>query len=277
MAFSKDALACFGSLLTRRLEMIEVERRSFPPGAELTSSVVHSYRLLFVCSGVVHYAMEDWSEKIGAGTLLLVPAWMKRGWRAGSRRKVDLQWVSFNPVGESHYQEKPFHWKSDNVAREGRSFSRILSIWRRKISGEAGAMMMEGEMKALLGRLAYGNGAAIRDEMEKKAVAVPAIVNEIIGVAAWIEQHYARPDVLSRAASLIYSSDHYFRMRFRQRTGFTLGQYTAMVRMRRARYLLSSSPAPVKDVAWQVGYRDPLHFSRCYRNFWGRAPRMERK
>jgi len=106
---------------------------------------------------------------------------------------------------------------------------------------------------------------------------VPAVVSEIIRLAGWIEQHYARPDVLSRAAGLIYSSDHYFRMRFRERMGFTLGQYTVMVRMRRARYLLSSSPAPVKDVAWQVGYRDPLHFSRCYRKFWGQAPRMERK
>ena len=132
---------------------------------------------------------------------------------------------------------------------------------------------MEGELKALLGRLANGHAGPVPSSSTEAQS--PAVIREVISVAGWIEQHYARPDVLDMAMRLVRSSDHYFRTRFRERTGFTLGQYTAMVRMRRSRYLLTTSSAPIKDVAWQVGFRDPLHFSRCYRKFWGISPRAD--
>jgi AraC-like DNA-binding protein len=276
MAISPDIRACVGCLLGRRLEILELERRSFPPGGGLAPSVVNSYRLILVCSGVVHYTMEGWSEKIGAGALLLVPAWMKRGWHAG-RKRVDLRWISFGCIGESLYQDQPFSWKSDNPVRDGHAFLRMLSIWPVASGKDAAALMIEGELKALLGRLAHGCSRTQTTTASPPPPALPAVNREVIAVAGWIEQHYARPDVLSRAAAMIRSSDHYFRMRFHEHTGFTMSRYATMVRMRRARYLLSSSSAPVKEVAWQVGFHDPLHFSRCYRKFWGRAPRLDRQ
>ena len=273
MAFSGDALACVSDLLTRRIQITELDRRVHPPRGHIESSVVDSYRLILVRSGVVHYALENWVERVGVGTLLLVPAWMKRGWRAGPRTRLSMHWVSFNPVGETIYQDRPFAWKSDDAARDARALARMRAAWRSGAAAPAEVLAIEGELKALLGRLACG--CAAREEGSERP-APSSLVREIAVVAEWIKQNHAMPDVLSRAAALIRSNDHYFRMRFRERTGFTLGQYTAMIRMRRARYLLSSTAAPVKDVAWQVGFRDPLHFSRCYRKFWNHSPRAER-
>jgi AraC-like DNA-binding protein len=211
---------------------------------------------------------------VRAGGLLLVPAWMKRFWRASGHGAVDLSWVAFNPRREAIYADRPFHWHSDNPAREGRAFTRLLHAWKDGAATEAELLMLEGEVKALLGRLAHG--CAVDGSLPERAVAATAVEQEIARVEAWIDRNHHHPDVLDGAMRLVRSSDHYFRTRFRAKTGFTLGRYAAMVRMRRARFLLSSSPLAVKDVAWQVGFRDPLHFSRAYRKFWGHPPKMDR-
>jgi hypothetical protein len=130
MAFSKDVLVCAGSLLAERLEIVELLRKVFAPGSRLGPSVVDSYRLLLVRRGEISYSLEGWSVSLRTGGLLLVPAWMKRFWRASGRGAVDLSWVAFNPRREAIYADRPFHWHSDNPAREGRAFTRLLHAWK---------------------------------------------------------------------------------------------------------------------------------------------------
>jgi len=274
MFSSPDALSCIGGLMAQRLDISLVNRKSFQSGSGMSSSVVNSYRLLFVHSGLIHYTLEGWTGEVGNGGLLLVPAWMKRGWQVQKRHMVDLSWVEFNPLAEAVIPTQPFYWKSDDPSREAGTLLRLSDCWKKKPRTHAIELMMEGELKALLGRLAGGHHDSPSNPSQNE-IQSPAIIQEVISVAGWIEQHYARPDVLDVAMRQIRSSDHYFRTRFREHTGFTLGQYTAMVRMRRARYLLTTSPSPIKDVAWQVGFRDPLHFSRCYRKFRGISPRAD--
>jgi AraC-like DNA-binding protein len=275
MAFSTNAVECVAGLLAERLEIVELQRKRFAPGVRLGPSVVNSYRLLLVRRGSLSYSLEGWSVGLKAGGLLLVPAWMKRFWRAGGRGAVNLSWVAFNPLREALYAARPFHWRSDNPAREGRAFTRLLRAWNGGRVSEAESLMLEGEVKALLGRLAHG--CAHEEPVPGPTAAMTAVEQEIALVGAWIERNHHRPDVLDGAMRLVRSSDHYFRSRFRDKTGLTLGRYAAMVRMRRARFLLSSSALAVKDVAWQTGFRDPLHFSRAYRKFWGHPPKMDRR
>ena len=132
MISSPDILSCIGGLMAQRLEISLVSRKSFRSGSGIASSVVNSYRLLFVHSGVIHYALEGWAEEVGGGGLLLVPAWMKRGWQVRKRRVVDLSWVEFNPLAEAVIPAQPFYCKSDHPSREASTFSRLLDSWGKK-------------------------------------------------------------------------------------------------------------------------------------------------
>lgn len=63
-----------------------------------------------------------------------------------------------------------------------------------------------------------------------------------------------------------------FFRRFRRATGLTPIAYYQLVRMNRAREILSSTRKAIKSVAWDVGYADVAAFTRVFRRVTGLSP-----
>lgn len=57
------------------------------------------------------------------------------------------------------------------------------------------------------------------------------------------------------------------------RVDLTYQQLVDEVRLDLARGLLDSSGGPVAEIAVQLGYADPAHFSRAFSRWTGRSPR----
>lgn len=72
------------------------------------------------------------------------------------------------------------------------------------------------------------------------------------------------------------SSDQ-FRRNFRQHTGMLPKSYVEEFKLRQAAELLVSTALPVSEVAGRLGYRDPYHFSRRFKNFSGISPERYRR
>jgi transcriptional regulator GlxA family with amidase domain len=49
------------------------------------------------------------------------------------------------------------------------------------------------------------------------------------------------------------------------------------LRLNRARTLLTQTTMPVTEVAFASGFTSASHFSKCYRDMFGRTPRAERR
>jgi AraC family transcriptional regulator len=88
-----------------------------------------------------------------------------------------------------------------------------------------------------------------------------------------IHIHYAdkflRLDHLAAAANL--SPDHFGRL-FKHELGTSPVRYLAQYRITRARELIQRGNLSVKEVASEVGFRDPLHFSRVFSTLTGTSP-----
>jgi transcriptional regulator GlxA family with amidase domain len=54
-------------------------------------------------------------------------------------------------------------------------------------------------------------------------------------------------------------------------------RYYLELRLRRARELLLRTPKSIVDVAFSCGFVSAPHFSKCYRDFFGKPPREERQ
>jgi len=52
--------------------------------------------------------------------------------------------------------------------------------------------------------------------------------------------------------------------------------YYLEIRLDRARHLLVQSTMPVVDVAIACGFVSASHFSKCYREMYGKSPLQER-
>ncbi|MCW5718359.1 MAG: helix-turn-helix domain-containing protein [Bauldia sp.] len=63
-----------------------------------------------------------------------------------------------------------------------------------------------------------------------------------------------------------------FFRRFRRATGLTPIAYYQLVRINRAREILSSTRKTIKNVAWDVGYADVAAFARVFRRVTGLSP-----
>jgi transcriptional regulator GlxA family with amidase domain len=58
--------------------------------------------------------------------------------------------------------------------------------------------------------------------------------------------------------------------------GRSPARYYLEVRLDRARHLLAQSTIPVVDVAIACGFISASHFSKCYREMYGKSPLQER-
>jgi AraC-like DNA-binding protein len=101
------------------------------------------------------------------------------------------------------------------------------------------------------------------------------------GLAAAMEfmgLHYGNPDLtlddVARAAYL--SVDHFGRL-FRQHTGMTPMRYLRLTRIDQSRFLLKRTGLRVEEVAREVGFPDPFHFSKVFRHVIGMSPTQYRE
>lgn len=107
--------------------------------------------------------------------------------------------------------------------------------------------------------------------------ASPVPHNAVDVVIQYIQTNYSRPLSIRHLAETAHISQSYLAHRFRQKTGFSLMRYVQRVRIEEATRLLSTTDYPISNIARQVGFTDPLHFSRVYKKMKGFTPSEMRR
>lgn len=99
-------------------------------------------------------------------------------------------------------------------------------------------------------------------------------LKDVIGpVLARLREHPEERMPLSRAAALVGRSPTTLSHLFRRRLGKSYRQVRIEIALSRADELLRSSPGiRVREVAFRLGFDDPLYFSRLYRKHRGVPP-----
>ena len=78
------------------------------------------------------------------------------------------------------------------------------------------------------------------------------------------------------AASVSLSSSHFSRQ-FKAKTGYSPYEYIILRRIDKAKYLLTSTPLSVKEIAYATGYNSEENFIHSFRSNVGIAPGLFRK
>jgi AraC-like DNA-binding protein len=253
-------------LLRRPLHVVQAVRMVRRPGDRPPPElIVDSPRLLVILSGRLEYVVEEHSFLVQAGQALFVPALVRRRWRS-TAGACELVFFSFETDPPLHMDLPPLLADGIVAEREAAAIDRVMAAHQAQRP-----LVAEGEMKAVLARVLA---------VARPAVPHVAAATHPHGVHAalrWMEAHFADPRVLTGLHERAGLSLWHFRRMFRRLTGKSPTEHLADLRMRAARFRLSQGTLAVKEVARQVGYRDPLHFSRSYRRFWGHPPSAERE
>lgn len=99
----------------------------------------------------------------------------------------------------------------------------------------------------------------------------------VFAVQEHLDREGTRTISVEDMASLAGLEPRTFFRRFRRATGLTPIAYYQLVRMNRARELLSSTRKPIKGVAWDIGYADVAAFTRVFRRTTGLSPSEYRR
>jgi transcriptional regulator GlxA family with amidase domain len=91
-------------------------------------------------------------------------------------------------------------------------------------------------------------------------------------VVVLMEKNLSPPLEITVLARLVGSSTRQIERAFLAETGLTPSAYYRALRLKYARWLLTTSDTPVHDIAFDCGFADSSHFIRHFRAQYGMAP-----
>jgi len=91
-------------------------------------------------------------------------------------------------------------------------------------------------------------------------------------VKRYLEDHFTAQSSLEELAARFHYSACHLNALFRQETGIAIHSYILEKRMNLAQTLLTKENMQIKDIAYKVGFSDPLYFSRLFRRRFGESP-----
>ena len=143
------------------------------------------------------------------------------------------------------------------------------------------------ELRALLGTLdprePFPPDAmrAVRGKSgRRQRVALPARLGvrhpKLLAAIKAMEENLEEPLTRGELADMASLSTRQLERLFRKYMNRSPARYYLELRLNKSRLLLLQTPMPVIDVALACGFVSASHFSKCYRDFFGKTPRQER-
>ena len=93
----------------------------------------------------------------------------------------------------------------------------------------------------------------------------------------YINSHYDQLLELNTLAAMEGLRDSQYRTVFKRATGLTPKEYITRQRINAACLYLQRYPMLIKEVAYRVGYQDPLYFSKVFKKITGQPPERYRQ
>lgn len=88
----------------------------------------------------------------------------------------------------------------------------------------------------------------------------------------YIKENYHKEIDMSVVANMVSMNYTYFSELFKKQTGMNFRGYIIKVKMEEAKKQLHNPLNKINDIAQHVGYDNPKHFTRAFKNYYGKSP-----
>lgn len=206
---------------------------------------------------------------VRAGDLLVVPPGVAHAYGAHASNPWTIHWVHAVGANLREYLAELGVSVQAPVRRLGEDLQLVLLFNEVVKSLEPGFafpnLLHASHTLAHLLALVIRHG---RERPQPSSDAVQKVAQCII----YMSEHLDQPLRVAELAALANLSQAHFTALFGEQTGCSPRDYLHLLRIHRACQLLRQSTLAVKEIAVQLGYQDPFHFSRQFKAFHGVSP-----
>lgn len=96
--------------------------------------------------------------------------------------------------------------------------------------------------------------------------------SEVYKIMMYLHAHYNSNHTTEALASRCNLSPYYFIHKFKKIVGQSPQKYLTYIRMEKAKKMLVESDMHIADIAYVVGYQNPLYFSKAFKRHTGITP-----
>jgi AraC-like DNA-binding protein len=230
--------------------------------------------LVFCASGKGRATLAGRTREITAGHLVILPPDSPHHYEADVHSPWNIYWFQFGGTQSAEILDLlNTHQKQGTLyLNDSDTFIKQFErLYASVVSAFSDAALIEASVEALrtlslINRLQTGENLKSRQTGER-----------ILGSISHLTHHYAEPHTLEKLAGRAGLSVPHYMTLFKKQTGTSPMRYLTRIRLRHACRMLDQSPATISEIAYAVGYEDPLYFSRVFHTHLGRSPLAYRK
>lgn len=258
--------------ITDRLLVTDVGH--YPHAAEHGRSRPHgsSELIVILCvqgSGLVE--MGGMTHLIAAADAICIPAGTPHLYRANGTDPWSIWWMHIAGKDAPAFASVIAASGSDPVVRLRDPSAAVSRI-------ESAVLAMQGGETTSSLYLASGAANALLSQIASDRLRGPvATADRIQIVQDYLQQNLTTTASVAMLSELAGLSPSHFSVLFRQATGTSVVAYLRDLRCARARELLQPTDVSIGWVSGEVGYIDPLYFSRQFRRVNGISPQRYRQ
>jgi len=234
----------------------------------------HSDNLLIYCDqGLGHIRTAQFSGDVHQGDVIVLPSGHSHEYWANADDPWTIYWLHFDGL-QAHQLIEELDFNADRaIASIGQQpllasdFNRLLSLrqsgYRHSVFNYAAALTRQ---------ILYFLALQIRSSntLKRHNFNLDALRSLML------ENIDGELD-LDTMAACVQLSRHHFAEKYKKLTGISPVKHFIHLKMERACYLLDSGNDSAKQVSAQLGYSDPLYFSRLFKKVIGLSPSAYRK
>jgi len=234
--------------------------------------ILDEFQMVYITAGEGEFESASGGKKaVGAGAVMLLFPGEWHRYRPRKDVGWDEYWVSFDGEIPHRLAENGFISPSAPVLSVG-SDERVLQHYQAILDGVRGERIGYQQLIASKVMVILATALAIA-RRQNSSDRHEIIVSE---AKLLLQQPESMVSIDRLAASLDLSAPQ-FRRVFKEHTGVSPHQYYNQMRISRAKELLRETTLTVRQVAAQLCYESPYHFSKAFKKATGSPPTDWRK
>lgn len=258
---------------TSDLYLFSCGTQSCPPGHYFGPDSRPEYHLHFILDGEGYFFVNKQKYHLKRGQLFLCPPNTTVHYFADTLSPWYYSWISFNGSKAADYLKLADFDSQHLIRRSNIPPERFTALIQEMLKANqltsANELKRIGYLYQLITLLMDSNNASVNHIYNHHDYSSDTYVEHAL---QYISVNYNSDIHIADVATYIGINRSYLCIIFKEKLDMSPQEYLINFRMDKAKKLLSTTSYEIKSIAEQVGYKDPLTFSKTFKRTVGLSP-----